>query len=584
MMGLSNQTTAIQSGQSGDENAPPDRQPQAPAPQTGPTGPTYDPLTHAVMLGSAQMASDAAGAKATNEEAEKEAKAKPVEITAKIDPATGDRSFTFKNVRPGPNLDKIQEAITAPHKDAEQGIASTQLNSGIQALEQVLSTMKAPGEDVFHDDATKYRGGYRASRELGANPLQALVDGIRVAVGGISKGSVQNQVDRSRALRKASVVKQFLPLVNAATTERRLDNEETRIADSQKKNTLRDALDTINATDFSQVAPEDRYSTIADQLGVAPEDLSPGMRGRIDRKARQDDRKRSDAEFESFRKDKGALSIFPNFDEVKKSYGKTLKPDQESQLHADYDAARTDYQIKQKNEQLKIEAADRQSKRLDISIANNPLAGPSDKVTQSIDYLIDQENQGKDMTKVSPATYARMVQRRSERAQTGDPTAALPDKYTPAAQKSLAESSQVLDESRRLKSVVDSYIKEHPEASNLPFDKALANLAYRAGYASADQFNSRLAELSILGLKSAATVGAKGVRNWKYINMTLQHTAEPGKDSLKLMSDKLGAIVNVNEDTIAANKKFGLKSGVVAPSKATHRFNKATGKIEAIQQ
>lgn len=574
MQGIANAITALQGGRTGDQNAPPDQQPSIP---------TYDPLTHAVMLGSAQMASDAAKQKAVNAEAEKQVSGKPMEITAKVDPS-GDASYTFKNVKPGPNLDKIHEAIMAPHKDAAEGVGEMQLGTALQGIQKVLNSITKPGEDVFHDDATKYRGGYRASRELGANPMQALIDGIRVAVGGISKESVQKQVDAHRGAQQASVVKQFMPVIQGAMGERRLDNEETRIANTESKTATADALKTINDTDFSQVEPGERYRQIADQLGVPVEDLSAGMRGRIDRKARQDDRKRNDAEFEAFRKDKNALGTFESFGDVKQSFGRPMKTEQESQLSADYKAARNDYELKQKNERLKVEAADRAAKKLDINIQTNPLVGPDDEVNKHLDFLIDSENQGKDISKVSAATYGKMVQRRADRSAHGDAAAALPDKYSVATQKTLAESSQVLDEATRLKAMIQREIKANPDLAKLPLDKALANIAYKAGFSSGDEFNQHIAELSILGLKSAATVGAKGVRNWKYINLTLGHTADPGKDSLQLMVDKLGAIQSVNEDTISANKKFGLKSGVVAPGKATHRYNKATGKIEAIQQ
>jgi hypothetical protein len=202
----------------------------------------------------------------------------------------------------------------------------------------------------------------------------------------------------------------------------------------------------------------------------------------------------------------------------------------------------------------------RQSLATGIATREAPLFSPD-----QLDFMIQEENNGADMTKVPSTTYAQMVKRREEfNAQGHGDVAQLPDRYTTGAQNSMRDATRIINTTDRIKNVIDGYVAENGGTpSKIPYGNALGALAYRLHFGSADEFNKHLADMSILALNSGASVGGKGIRNWKYIEMTLQHTPEPGKDSMQLIIDKMAAIRSLNEDMIAAARDTGLKSGVV---------------------
>lgn len=219
-------------------------------------------------------------------------------------------------------------------------------------------------------------------------------------------------------------------------------------------------------------------------------------------------------------------------------------------------------ELKQESARTGIDARRQgmEAQRLGMDIRRNDLFSP-----EQLDYMIQEENNGADMAKVASPVYTQMLKRRNEFAEQGHgDIAALPDRYTAGAQNVMRDATRVINTTDRIRAVIDDYVKENGGVpSKLPYRGALGVLAYRMGFASEDEFNKHLADMSILSLNSAATVGGKGIRNWNYIKMTLQHTPEPGKDSMQLVIDKMEAIKSLNEDLIAAARDTGLKSGVV---------------------
>jgi hypothetical protein len=261
MMGISGIAQAIMSGV-GDQNAPPQQQPQPgpmPVPQAAPDqqdqGQSPNPfdqfgqgatsaLIEAIMRGNAHMQSEAQGKQALTQASEKIDSLKPVVVTSTHDPMSGRLiSSTYKNVpppdvtNPGPQVASIvSKPFNDVHDTLAQNKASQVMSSGVDAIAQAIMLSPKAGDEKFSQD---FGSGYKASREMGASPMAAFVDGLRTEFGGIkaqggtagpyrphdtglsSMGSIQAQVDRKKALDEAAMVQGHLPTLQGAPAEER---------------------------------------------------------------------------------------------------------------------------------------------------------------------------------------------------------------------------------------------------------------------------------------------------------------------------------------------------------------------------
>ncbi|GEM_PF-4823945 len=188
-----------------------------------------DPLLITKMFASAKLQSDAAAQKTAESEVDKQASLPPPEFHVKMHTAADGSTIplvTAKNLAPQPDQEAVHAASEKPYADVSAGLANAQIAKGLEAIQNIIGSLRPPGDADFSSGS--YGSGYRASRELGGNPVQALVDGIRVRLGLISPKRVQQQVDRKRATEQADAIKEFLPIINSGLAEQKMAAQEQR--------------------------------------------------------------------------------------------------------------------------------------------------------------------------------------------------------------------------------------------------------------------------------------------------------------------------------------------------------------------
>lgn len=316
-----------------------------------------------------------------------------------------------------------------------------------------------------------------------------------------------------------------------------------------------------DTTDWTNIPKDQRRQAFDDQndTGVQP---SEAVYNQIERTA---DRQVA-ASLISFRKDKAALGVLPDFATAKESFGHDIPADQVKGFEADWKAARNDYNIKQKNEELKIKAAANQAQRLQITLdrqPDHPSAGAA--YDQQLDKLIAAENSGADLTKmgVDTKTHGDMVQRRLVRMASGDQEAQFPVALSVAGATAMSKISGLRTETQGLMGTLDKYLAtpEGKKYANVPFSELPAAAKYKMGMASDDEIAKLQSAFSIE--RYAGTLQLiPGIRRGDIIQKASEHLPIFGKDSIQLMRDKLANADKFYANNQAGLQKYSTKTGV----------------------
>ena len=248
--------------------------------------PRINPLLAASILASSQLREQGIMEKAATEHAK----------------AESEKSVTIKGDRV-----TIKDAPTRDYL----GEASAEIADSAAATHQLLQDYgiftKDPNDPALRDGVTGYREGYRGSRELGAGPLRALVQGLQVKFGLIKSDKAAREVRTSRAARDIEEAKRVLPLEGARRSEERMDREEGRLSAAEKERTRKERLaqEAITRTLISQ-AELNRYDSddemLEDLAKQSQFDVLPdSLRAFAVRKRKQDTKKYAEKKFNELR-------------------------------------------------------------------------------------------------------------------------------------------------------------------------------------------------------------------------------------------------------------------------------------------
>jgi len=125
---------------------------------------------------------------------------------------------------------------------------------------------------------------------------------------------------------------------------------------------------------------------------------------------------------------------------------------------------------------------------------------------------------------------------------------------TPKGAEDLAGTTTALDLVQRTRNL----LKSLPQ-SNMPLGDLINTLKYKAGYDN--DVSQIISALSLGGIVEAARIlRPANIRALPALNMALQHTPNPAKDSRDLMLDKLNVIESQLQDQIKNTTKFERKN------------------------
>ena len=326
--------------------------------EPGAERPFTDPLIAAVMRSGTMMANDRGAQRAAKDAVDRLAAQRPIEIRTKIDPVTGEQTNSYKNIPAGSDADlAIASRATGSLPDSEAAPQSPQSVALADYIASLPRSSTSGGVSPF-EGVGRYRGGYRAARELGADPLEAALSGLAVKFGLLNRADVERDVNRDRDLAIARTEELSAPI-----------RREEKLALDEAANERRYVSQVINGSDMSWVqTPADReaaYAKVANELGVKT--LTDSTKAQIDRKTLRDVRSRQDARLASFMKDK-ALGGYATKDQLLASYGQGLRRDQQDQLENEYNMQRAEYLKKEKRDQFRDDLIQKQNELENLRI------------------------------------------------------------------------------------------------------------------------------------------------------------------------------------------------------------------------
>lgn len=230
-------------------------------------GTDLHPLLIAGMQGAANIASDG-----VKKDAAKEAAAQP---TPKVT-INGDGTFDIKNAPVTNLLEKGAADAQKPIDDVEALIR--QRFAKAKAAGLVTEGDNPYGEDIA-GMTSGVRGGFRASRELGASPIHAAIQGLKVGSGHFrTPDEIATQIRQARLAKVNAVYDtEAKPLLAEAQAQRTAARQDQRLNDSE-----------LNArqSDFEQYLPTITPESGDENAVVANatqrfKTLEPGWEGQI---------------------------------------------------------------------------------------------------------------------------------------------------------------------------------------------------------------------------------------------------------------------------------------------------------------
>lgn len=265
------------------------------------------------------------------------------------------------------------DRVSVKNMPTEDFVGAAQ-ESGSQKLNEVAAVIQpmiqpAPEEEARHQrlaaagvhtpdpidptladpNATKFRKGYTAARDLGDNPVAAgfkgIIASISPSVDPSSADSPLRRVETARSLNEAAIENKYLlPREEEDDRRRRLD-------DAEKTAGVRRLREIIGKTDMAGL-PDDqaRVATVADEYGVDPQQLPKWSLATIAQKTLTDVEKHRVARFKEFRTDRKALGEYPNSHAALVALGVPLNDEESQQFRADYYAAREETVRQRQNE------------------------------------------------------------------------------------------------------------------------------------------------------------------------------------------------------------------------------------------
>jgi hypothetical protein len=218
-----------------------------------------------------------------------------------------------------------------------------------------------PIDPVLADpNVTKYRKNYIAARDLGDNPIVAAVKGIvgsvSPAVDPASPNSPLRRVETARSLNEASIENKYLlPAEEEADRLRRLD-------DAEKSSAVRRLREIIGKTNMASPEFRDeqaRIQAVADEYGVAPDQLPKWGLAMIAHKTVTDVEKSRVSRLKEFRSDRKALGEYPTLHAALVAMGVPLAASETDGFKADYAAAREATLRQRQNDLYRAHAEER---------------------------------------------------------------------------------------------------------------------------------------------------------------------------------------------------------------------------------
>lgn len=218
-----------------------------------------------ITVGLMQALTNVKSERAAKDASEKVAQTPSPETTVRtrVDPATGHtvHDITHKNIVPGNAQETVQGAYDAPQADLQK------------QLEPFMTGVNAPlSKDELVKKLDSFGGRYRLSRELGNNPMMALVDAgiITTAGGSYAKNDMGEAANRHREEAVLARQKEALPFIQEQDRQMRLAQADKKLDRQLGK----ENASIVASMPFFSWEPGQDLERGAAAIGKKPEDLT----------------------------------------------------------------------------------------------------------------------------------------------------------------------------------------------------------------------------------------------------------------------------------------------------------------------
>lgn len=314
------------------------------------------------MRGNAEMASQQQAKRLVGEQ---------MDAAAKTSLTITPNGISIKNADPsllnGTQQQDLDDAINTPHLSV-----AAAMDNGAQAagpddpLEPVFAIadkhlgfrVPRPSDPDIAAKLKTPEGIRELTIEMGGTPQDADKAIRALRDGRLTVSAMRERVAAYRTKKLAAIQDTIQkPLDEAQDIQKRasdlrtLEENQLRQREQDQRAERKDYLarldDAVKNTDFSVMDPSEWRKAIEEQVGP----VSDYAAARIERKGQQDVAKALNAFMNT---DKDQLGLYKSFDEAKRSFGRTMTPQQEAQFKSNWMAARGAYTLKQEKDQAAL--------------------------------------------------------------------------------------------------------------------------------------------------------------------------------------------------------------------------------------